>query len=151
MPAVIRGSGVWRVARDAHLYMWVTDNYLLDGLWLLEELGFRYVRTFCWVKEREGRIQSGLGQYARGSHELLLFGVRGSGMVPRTERRDISSVVDEPSWYGAERGKHSAKPQLFHELVEARSKGPYLEVFARIERPGWTCWGNEVTVGVSPF
>lgn len=134
MPYVIHGSREFRqVADDAHCYMWVTNNYLPAGIRLLGDLDFRYVTNLCWVKDR-----SGLGQYWRGKHELCLFGVRGDGYSVRTERKDMSTVIGSP------RGKHSAKPDEFHAVIEARSEGPYLEMFARTTRPGWTAWGNEI-------
>ncbi len=132
---------VWRPADDAHLYMWVTNNYLPDGLRLMSDLGFRYVTNICWVKDK-----SGLGQYFRGQHELMLFGVRGDGYAVRTGQRDLTTVEDslaDDILIGHTRGKHSAKPEVFRELIEARSKGPYVEIFARSKRPGWTVWGND--------
>lgn len=139
IPRVMMSAPVWNIADDAHLFMWVTNNFLPDGLEVMRSLGFRYVTNVVWIKDR-----AGLGQYWRGQHELLFFGVRGSGIAARTDRRDMTTVVDDPGAYGAPRGEHSAKPHLFHELVEARSKGPYLEMFARSERPNWTSWGNQV-------
>lgn len=138
MPQVIYQSGVWFPYDDAHLYMWVTNNFLKDGQWLMEALGFRFVTTIVWGKDK-----AGIGQYFRGRHELLLFGVReeGSGYAVKTSDRTIVSChIDAP------RGKHSKKPETAYDLVEARSAGPYLELFARNERPGWTSWGNELDV-----
>lgn len=147
----ILDSGQWRPAFDAHLWMWVTDNFLEDGLWLTKQLGFRYVRTFVWVKLRDevprsnlptaidvarDALQIGLGQYARGSHELLLFAVRGHIPVPPPERR-------HPSVFFSERGRHSAKPAVSYEVIESVSPGPRVEFFARSARKGWTPWGNE--------
>jgi N6-adenosine-specific RNA methylase IME4 len=129
----IRLAEVWTPADDAHLYMWVTNNYLPQGLQLMASLDFRYVTNLVWVKDR-----SGLGQYFRGQHELCLFGVRGQGYSVRTLVRDMSTVI------GAPRKSHSAKPPEFHDLVEERSEGPYLEMFARAPRVGWTTWGNEL-------
>lgn len=143
MCGVISLAEPWpRVARDAHMYMWVTNNYLPDGLGLMRDLGFRYVTNIAWIKDR-----SGLGQYFRGKHELILFGVRGDGIGIRTDRRDLDTVLDEGGFVEAPRGKHSAKPTCFHELIEARSPGPYLEMFARSQRDGWTSWGNEAESG----
>ena len=123
------------VSECAHLYIWTTNNYLPDALNVINALGFRYVTNVVWVKE--GR--AGLGQYFRGRHELLLFAVRGRRPTqPRTERRDLPSVIDAP------RGRHSEKPAASYELIEARSHGPRLELFARSHREGWTCWGNEL-------
>ena len=134
LPAVIKACEHWaEVEDDAHMYMWVTNTFLKDGLWLMEQLGFTYKTNIAWVKQRIG-----LGQYFRGQHELCLFGVRGDSYAVRTDDKTISSVLR------ADRGQHSKKPDTFMDLVEKRSKGPYLEVFARRERAEWTCWGNEL-------
>ena len=133
IPGVIHSCPLWQPAQDAHLYLWATTNFLAGGIWVIEQLGFRYVTNIVWVKDR-----AGLGQYFRGQHELCLFGVRGSGMAPRTERRDLPSVIRAP------RSRHSQKPAEIYELIEQRSRGPYLEIFARTPRPGWDCWGNEI-------
>lgn len=135
MYSVVRLAHVWDPAQDAHLYMWVTNNYLPQGLQLMAALDFRYVTNLVWVKDR-----SGLGQYFRGQHELCLFGVRGQGYAVRTLPRDMTTLI------GAPRKAHSAKPPEFHDLIEERSEGPYLEMFARQTRTGWTTWGNEEQV-----
>jgi len=137
----------WRPAEDAHLYLWVTNTFLPDGLWLMDALDFRYKTNVVWTKRRDMWSQSkkGLGFYFRGEHELCLFGTRGSGPAVRTQHRAIGTHL--PADHGRdERGKivHSRKPREFGELVEARSKGPYLEMFARSGRPGWASWGNEL-------
>jgi len=134
MPAIITGCPHWSaVAADAHVYLWVTNNFLPDGLWLMDRLGFAYKTNIVWVKQRIG-----LGQYFRGQHELCLFGVRGDAYAVRTDDKTIASVIT------ADRGQHSKKPDAFMDMVEKRSKGPYLEIFARRERENWTAWGNEV-------
>jgi N6-adenosine-specific RNA methylase IME4 len=86
------------------------------------------------------KLQIGIGQYLRGSHELLLLGVRGKGLDPsvRTEDRGVPSVI-----YGR-RTKHSKKPDSAFSMVERVSRGPRVELFARSNRPGWESWGNEV-------
>ena len=157
MYAVISLAPVWLPPENAHMYMWATDTYLMAAGRLMADLGFRYVRTWAWVKLKdgedpglddealEGALTSGIGQYARGQHELLLFGVRGDGFALRTEARDIGSVI--PACRGpraADGSRHSSKPPLVHDLVEARSRGPYLEMFARSGRAGWQSWGNEI-------
>lgn len=146
--AAMLGSGVWRPANDAHLYLWVTNTFLPDGLWLMDALGFEYKTNLVWTKRRDmwSASKKGLGFYFRGEHELCLFGTCGSGAVVRTGRRDIGSHL--PADHGRDKaGKivHSRKPVEFHELVEARSHGPWLEMFARTTRTGWASWGNEVT------
>lgn len=128
----------WRMAPDSHLWMWVTNNFLQDGLWLMVELGYRYVTNAVWVKMKHGNLQIGLGQYMRGAHELLLFGVAGKAMVPDPRNRPPTVII-------AKRGKHSAKPDEQYELVRKVSRrGPYLEMFARRTRPGWTSWGDQI-------
>lgn len=165
MLRVMVQSSCWQPAPDCHLYMWVTNNYLGWGMWLVGALGFTYKTNVSWRKRRLasagdlGKLvrlhkenpmaalarlhelqdagQTGLGQYFRGGHELLLFGVKGSGPAVRTDRKDLSTVLSAP------RGKHSKKPEEARALIEARSKGPYLEMFARDSAPGWDAWGKE--------
>ena len=140
------------VEGGCHIWIWSTDSFLLDALWIMSTLGFRYVRTLQWVKLRDNlccenspvleeardSLQIGLGQYLRGSHEMALLGVRGPAMVPPTEKR-LPSVVF------AERNKHSRKPDEAIQVFESVSPGPRLEMFARAARPGWSCVGDEVT------
>lgn len=144
-------SPSWNIADDAHLWCWTTTTSLLDGLWLVDALGFRYVTHAVWCKTSstkdmfgEPNPLLGIGQYLRGSHELLLFGVRGDGYAVRTDARDIPSWFSAPSPRGTD-GKriHSRKPDKAYELIEARSRGPRLEMFARVARPGWDVWGNQ--------
>ena len=131
---IINRSPEWiNIDDDAHLYFWVTNSFLQDGLKVMEALGFRYVTNLCWAKNHMG-----LGQYFRGKHELCLFGVRGKGFLNRTSDRAISSLIE------AKKTGHSKKPDAFYELVERRSTGPYLDMFARKRRSGWVVWGDEV-------
>ena len=127
----VQRADVWTVDQSAHLWLWVTNNFLPDGLTVMSALGFRYVTNLVWCKDKIG-----LGQYLRGQHELCLFGVRGDAMVP--EIRNVPSVVHAP------RGRHSAKPAEAYAAIERVSPGPRLEMFARAPRDGWTTWGNEV-------
>ena len=131
----IYGCPYWTdIADNAHLYLWVTNNFLADGLFVLQCLGFAYKTNFVWVKDKIG-----LGQYFRGQHELCLFATKGKQPTePRTLTRSISSVLQ------AGRGRHSAKPTESYELIQKRSHGPYLEIFSRTPRDNWTVWGNEV-------
>lgn len=115
---------------NAHLYLWITNRSLPKGFALLEHWGFRYVTLLTWCKP-----SIGMGNYYRGSTEQVLFGVRGSlGLL----RRDVGT------WFSAPRGgRHSAKPEAFYQMVETCSPGPWLELFARAQRPGWGTWGAE--------
>lgn len=116
---------------NAHLYLWITNRSLPKGFSLLERWGYRYVTMLTWCKP-----SIGLGNYFRGSTEQVLFGVRGS--LPLLKN-------NVGTWFAADRGvRHSQKPDAFYELVESCSPGPWLDVFARSERPGWVTWGAEV-------
>ena len=121
---------VWTPDINCHLWLWVTNNFLKDGLEVMKALGFRYVTNLVWVKDRVG-----LGQYLRGQHELLLFGVRGR---LASESRSTPSVIVAP------RTKHSAKPEESFSVIESVSPGPRLEMFAREQRDGWDSFGYEL-------
>lgn len=123
---------------DAHCYLWVTNNFLPDGLEVLEAWGFRYVTCVTWMKDR-----AGLGQYFRGLTEHCLFGVR--GRIPYQLTEDGHRLQGVTGFFEAPRGEHSAKPAAMRRMVERVSPGPYLEMFARQPAPGWTVWGNEST------
>jgi N6-adenosine-specific RNA methylase IME4 len=117
-------------AADAHLYLWTTNAFMAEALVLMRAWGFHQKTILTWVKP-----QIGMGHYYRNNTEHVLFGVRGK---LRTLRRDT------PTAFLAPRGRHSAKPAAFYDLVERMSPGPYLELFARAARPGWTVIGNEI-------
>ncbi len=128
-------------ATDAHLYLWVTNNYLEDGLSVLRAWGFRYVTTITWLKERHGQPQIGLGQYFRGVTEHCLFGVR--GVIPYRTKENGQRAQGVTGFVSA-RQEHSVKPVELRSMVELVSPGPRLEMFARREFEGWDAWGNEV-------
>ena len=116
---------------DAHIYLWITNRSLPKGFMLLDAWGFRYITALTWCK-----LSFGMGNYFRGQTEHILFGVRGSLALLR---KDVGT------WFQAPRpGQHSGKPDAFYELVEQCSPGPWLDMFARQERPGWASWGAEV-------
>lgn len=125
-----------RVEDDAHLYMWVANNHLPEALRIIEALDFRYITNLCWAKP-----SFGLGRYFRGQHELCLFATRGSGFKVRTPENNVSSLLG--GGYLPKR-QHSRKPDEMYDLIEARSFGPYLEMFARKTRNGWDSWGDEI-------
>ena len=125
-------------ADDAHLYLWVPNALLPDGLQVMEAWGFRYVTNLPWLKRRaDGGIHGGgVGWYFRNATELLLFGVRGHLRTSEAGRRQ-HNVIEAP------KAEHSRKPDEAYRLIEACSPGPRLELFARGRRRGWTVWGNE--------
>lgn len=118
------------VADNAHLHLWTTNAFLFDARAVMEAWGFEYKSCFVWVKP-----QMGMGNYWRVSHEFCLFGIRGS--APFGSRSEMS-------WKEWPRGRHSAKPEQMYDLIETVSPGPYLELFARRRRDGWSAWGNEI-------
>ena len=118
---------------DCHIYLWITNRSLPKGFSLLESWGFRYVTCLTWCKPHFG-----MGNYFRGQTEHVLFGVRGHQLL---KRKDAGTVFHAPRPKG---NLHSAKPNEFYSLVESCSFGPYLDVFSRLPRDGWTVWGAEV-------
>jgi len=123
-------SGVFSPADSCHMYLWVTNSFLKSGLFLMQALGFRYLTNLAWIKDRFG-----LGQYFRGQHELLLFGVKG---------RLPAMVKNQPTAIMANRTEHSRKPDEAYAVIEAVSPPPRLEMFARRRREGWDAWGEEI-------
>jgi N6-adenosine-specific RNA methylase IME4 len=131
---------------NAHMYLWATNNHLPDALEVMKAWGFRYVTCITWGKGYVDavnlKIQTGLGQYFRGSTEHLLFGVR--GRVPYKVNEGSGKRQQGRTLYLAPRAEHSEKPERFREVVEHVSAGPYLEGFARRRVPGWDAWGPMV-------
>jgi N6-adenosine-specific RNA methylase IME4 len=121
---------------DAHLYLWVTNNFLPDGLQVMAAWEFRYVTCITWAKDKIG-----LGQYFRGQTEQCLFGVRGQ---PGYKLNEDGGRLQGRTLIAAPRGEHSAKPEEMRRMIERVSCGPYLELFAREQARGWDTWGNEV-------
>lgn len=121
---------IGRIAdENCHLYLWVTNRSLPKAFHLIEAWGFRYITCLTWVKP-----SIGMGNYFRGSTEQVLFCVKGSQPI---KRHDVGTHFEAP------RGdRHSAKPEAFYDLVESCSYGPYIDVFGRCERDGWSVWGE---------
>ncbi|GAY08386.1 MT-A70 family methyltransferase [Pseudonocardia sp. N23] len=133
------------VADNSHLYLWVPNALLPDGLAVMEAWGYRYVSNIVWAKRRKdgGPDGRGVGFYFRNVTELILFGVRGSLRTLDPGRRQVNMIETR-------KREHSRKPDEAYGLIEDCSPGPYLELFARYPRPGWTVWGNESDAGVTP-
>ena len=77
----------------------------------------------------------GIGNYWRVSHEFMMLGIKGG--LPFNDHSEMS-------WYSEKRSKHSRKPHEIIRKIEKVSPGPYLELFGRETRKGWTVWGNEI-------
>lgn len=128
-------------ADDAWLFLWTTHNFLFDSQKVLDGWGFQYKSQIIWNKRDPNGFKPsrmGMGNYARMCHEILIIASRGKPQG--FTRRNVRSVVDAlPS-------KHSAKPEIFRQIVESVTEGmsPRLELFGRRTAPGWTVFGNEV-------
>lgn len=133
------------VAKDAHLYLWVPNALLPDGMAVMEAWGFRYVSNIVWAKRRKdgGPDGRGVGFYFRNVTELILFGVRGS-------MRTLSPARSQVNMIETRKREHSRKPDEQYDLIEECSPGPHLEMFARHARDGWTVWGDESADDVNP-
>lgn len=126
-------------ADTSHLYLWVPNALLPEGLRVMQAWGFNYKSNIVWYKTRKdgGPDGRGVGFYFRNVTELLLFGVRGKNA--RTLQPGRTQVNIIPS----RKREHSRKPDETYKIIEACSAGPYLELFARGTRKGWTAWGNQ--------
>lgn len=133
------------LAPNAHLYLWVPNALLPDGLEVMKAWGFRYVSNIVWAKRRKdgGPDGRGVGFYFRNVTELLLFGVRGSMRTLAPGRTQVNMIETR-------KREHSRKPDEQYDLIESCSPGAYLELFARHARPGWSTWGDESSNEVAP-
>ena len=127
------------VAEPAHLYLWVPNALLPDGLEVMRAWGFTYKSNIIWRKLRKdgGSDGRGVGFYFRNVTEILLFGTRGRNA------RTLASGRTQVNYIGTRKREHSRKPDEQYPLIESCSRGPFLELFARGSRPGWTSWGNQ--------
>lgn len=132
-------------AKDAHLYLWVPNALLLEGVEVLQAWGFRYVSNIIWAKRRKdgGPDGRGVGFYFRNVTEPILFGVKGSMRTLAPARSTVNMIETR-------KREHSRKPDEQYDLIESCSPGPYLEMFARYARPGWSAWGNESAEDIAP-
>lgn len=123
----------------AHLYLWVPNALLPEGLKVMEAWGFKYKSNVVWHKIRKdgGPDGRGVGFYFRNVTELVLFGVRGKNA------RTLGPGRRQVNFIATRKREHSRKPDEMYNIIESCSPGPYVELFARGERPGWSVWGNE--------
>ena len=144
--AQIRALPVVDVAdENAHLYLWVPNALIADALRVMESWGFTYKSNIVWAKRRKdgGPDGRGVGFYFRNVTELILFGVRGSMRTLAPGRRQVNMIETR-------KREHSRKPDEQYDVIESCSPGPYLELFARYSRRGWTSWGLEAADTVTP-
>jgi N6-adenosine-specific RNA methylase IME4 len=129
------------IADDALLYLWAPNAIVLEGtpVTVAKAWGFTPVQLIPWIKTtKDGeKPRFGGGHFTRVCSEQLVLCKRGR---PEILDHSIPGVILAP------RRGHSEKPDAQYELVEKLGPGPYLELFARKRRKGWTSWGNEVGV-----
>lgn len=130
----------------AHLYLWVPNALLPEGLKVMEAWGFKYKSNVVWHKIRKdgGPDGRGVGFYFRNVTELLLFGVRGKNA------RTLAPGRRQVNFLATQKREHSRKPDEMYDIIEACSSGPYLELFARGTRENWSVWGNEADENYYP-
>lgn len=137
-------------AERAHLYLWIPNALLPEGLEVMKAWGFEYKTNLIWEKIRkdgqpDGR---GVGFYFRNVTEILLFGVK---TAKKSETyRTLQPGRSQVNLIRAQKKEHSRKPDAFVDLIERCSEGPYLEMFARGDREGWDMWGNQAEYDYEP-
>lgn len=137
-------------APDCCLFLWIVWPTLPEALGLIESWGFTYKTCgFCWLKADPYRlfaldedVRMGLGYWTRSNSEVCLLATRGK---PKRVDNCVRQGIIEPI------REHSRKPDGIHERIERLVAGPYLELFARQSRPGWTVWGNETSKFDKPY
>ena len=146
----------YQLAPEAHMYMWAVNSFaagpnqgVLPALDVVKSLGFKPISLIPWVKSNVGSPTP----YGMRYTELCIFAVRyAKGRGPRTrykgtpERQSVpngSGLTSSKDYITAPRREHSRKPEEFYKYVEQRSKGPYLDLYSRTSRPGWTGVGNQ--------
>jgi N6-adenosine-specific RNA methylase IME4 len=130
----------------AHLYLWCPNALLPDGLRVLAEWGFTYKANIVWHKVRKdgGPDGRGVGFYFRNVTELILFGTRGQNA------RTLAPGRRQVNYLATRKREHSRKPDEQYRLIETCSPGPYLELFGRGIRPGWSTWGDQADNSYTP-
>lgn len=130
----------------AHLYLWVPNALLAEGLMVMKAWGFQYKSNIVWRKIRKdgGSDGRGVGFYFRNVTELILFGTRGkNARTLRPGRRQVNYLESR-------KREHSRKPDEQYEIIESCSSGPFLELFARGRRRNWAMWGNQADDSYAP-
>jgi N6-adenosine-specific RNA methylase IME4 len=133
-------------APTSHLYLWCPNAMLPDGLAVLKAWGFTYKSNIVWHKVRKdgGSDGRGVGFYFRNVTELILFGVRGKNA------RTLAPGRRQVNLLATRKREHSRKPDEQYDIIEACSPGPFVELFGRGPRKGWTTWGNQAGDDYTP-
>lgn len=133
-------------ASTAHLYLWVPNALLPEGVEVMRAWGFHYKSNIVWHKVRKdgGSDGRGVGFYFRNVTELILFGIRGKNA------RTLPPGRSQVNYISSRKREHSRKPDEQYQLIESCSPGAYLELFGRGTRAGWTTWGNQADDSYEP-
>ncbi len=133
-------------APTAHLYLWVPNALLPDGLRVMEAWGFHYKSNIVWRKIRKdgGSDGRGVGFYFRNVTEMVLFGIRGKNA------RTLQPGRTQVNYLESRKREHSRKPDEIYRIIEECSPGPRIELFARGARPGWAVWGDQAEASYQP-
>lgn len=145
--ADIKALPVIDLADDkSHLYLWVPNALLPEGLEVMRAWGFEYKTNIIWEKVRHDGAPDGrgVGFYFRNVTEILLFGIRGD------KNRTLDPARSQVNLIRSIKREHSRKPDEIIPIIEACSPGPYLELFARGKRLGWDMWGNQAEDDYEP-
>jgi len=132
-------------SKNSHLYLWVPNALLKEGLEVMEAWGFKYKSNLIWHKIRKdgGPDGRGVGFYFRNTTEIILFGTRGSMRTLQPGRRQVNIIRTQKQ-------EHSRKPDELYNIIESCSPGPYLEIFARGKREKWDVFGNQANDEYKP-
>ncbi|NCD34018.1 MAG: S-adenosylmethionine-binding protein [Spartobacteria bacterium] len=136
----IKAMPVEAIAEErAHLYLWVPNALLAEGMQVMESWGFKYKTNLIWYKIRKdgGPDRRGVGFYFRNVTEMILFGIRGKNIRTLQPGRSQENILS------TRKREHSRKPDEQYDLIESCSWGPFLELFGRGTRNGWATWGNQ--------
>lgn len=117
--------------KQAHLYLWVLSQHVDWGYRIARAWGFEPAQMLTWAKPGLG-----VGRFQCNSEHVIV--------ARKGSRHGNPFGPSGGTWFNWARGRHSAKPDEFFDLVESMSPGPYLEMYARTRRLGWDAWGNEV-------
>jgi len=133
-------------APTSHLYLWVPNALLPEGIEVMKAWGFAYKSNIVWHKVRKdgGSDGRGVGFYFRNVTEVILFGVRGKNA------RTLAPGRSQVNYMSSRKREHSRKPDEQYPIIEACSPGPYLELFGRGVRPNWATWGNQADETYKP-
>jgi N6-adenosine-specific RNA methylase IME4 len=131
--------------KNSHLYLWVPNALLNEGLEVMDAWGFKYKSNLIWHKVRKdgGPDGRGVGFYFRNTTEIILFGIRGSMRTLQPGRRQVNIIRTQKQ-------EHSRKPDELYNIIESCSPGPYLEIFARGKRKNWDVFGNQAAEDYAP-